>query len=619
VARLNWISGDVAFQPATVDDWSAATLNYPLTTGDHLFVNQGARAELHIGGSAIRINSNSNFGFLNLDDSIVQMSLNEGSLEIRLRQLDRDDAYEIDTPNGAVTLLRAGEYRIDADPARNATMVTVRSGQAQMFQDGNSSLITPHQTAWFHDGGNPEMNTENPRDDFDTFVVSRDRFEDGLPRNSYVPDSMVGYQDLYAYGRWTNDPMYGDVWVPPVTAGWTPYSTGRWAFVEPWGWTWIDEAPWGFAPFHYGRWVSLRGAGWVWIPGERSYRPVYSPALVGFIGGGGFGVSVGWFPLGPREPWIPAWGASRGYVNNVNVMHVRNINVVNVTNVTYVNRQNVTVVSRNDFASARPVRGAEMRLSPGQIQNAQVLGTGPQVVPARGSVAIGASHSAPQFSGRAVVARTPPPPAPVAFEARQQALSQNRGLPLNNNQVQQLRAQQPAAVVNRPAIRSVAPQGVPAQAPPMNRQDMNRPDMNRPGANRPAPSLAPAQPAQTQQAPAQQAPAQQAPARQPMDRMNGRPPNVQQPAPAVYPPNNPPVQARPMQPAERPQPTERQQPIERAQPSERQPQRQQQQQQEQPPAVQRAAPSPAPAAPPAAGAPPNRQGPTKQTKKEEKH
>ena len=514
VARLNWLAGDVAFQPATVDDWSAATLNYPLTTGDHLFVNQRARAELHIGGTAIRLDSSSNFGFLNLTDNLVQMSLNQGSLEIRLRQLDRDDAYEIDTPNGAVTLLRAGEYRIDSDPARNATMVTVRNGQAQMYQDGASVLITPHQTAWFRDAGNPEMQVENPPDDFDAFVLSRDRFEDDLPRNAYVPDSMVGYQDLYAYGRWISDPVYGDVWVPPVGAGWTPYSTGRWAFVEPWGWTWIDEAPWGFAPFHYGRWVSLRGAGWVWIPGARTYRPVYAPALVGFIGGGGFGVSVGWFPLGPREPWVPAWGASRAYINNVNVMHVTNINVVNVTNVTYVNRQNVTVVSQADFASARPVRGAEMRLSPAQIQNAQILGTAPQVVPARASVAIGASRPAPQFSGRAVVARTPPPPAPVAFEARQQALSQNRGLPLNDNQVRQLRAQQPAAVVNRPAIRSVAPRGVPAPAP-----------------------------AQVQPAPVRPAP----------DRMNSMPPNVQ---------------PRPMQPVERaqPQPTERPQPMERQQP-----------------------------------------------------
>ena len=504
VARLNWISGDVAFQPATVDSWSAATLNYPLTTGDHLFVNQAAHAELHIGGSALRLNSNSNFGFLNLSDNIVQMSLNQGSLEIRLRQLDRDDTFEIDTPNGAVTLLRAGEYRVDTDPTRNATMVTVRSGQAQMFQDGNSSLVTPHQTAWFQAGGAPQVNSENPRDDFDAFVLSRDRMEDGLPRNAYLPESMVGYQDLYAYGHWVRDPMYGQVWVPPVGPGWTPYSTGRWAFVEPWGWTWIDEAPWGFAPFHYGRWASLRGVGWAWIPGAPSYRPVYAPALVGFIGGGGFGVSVGWFPLGPREPWIPAWGASRGYVNNVNVMHVTNINVVNATNVTYVNRQNVTVVSQADFAGARPVGAAQLHLSPSQIQSAQVLGTAPQVVPARGSVAIGESRQAPQVSARAVVARTPPPPAPVAFEARQQALTQNKGLPLNSTQVQQLRSRQPAATpVGRPAA---TPTPAPTPAP-MERMN-SRPPNVQPAASQP-------QPAAVQRTPVAPAPAtRQAPTKQ---------------------------------------------------------------------------------------------------------
>ncbi|HWB95590.1 MAG TPA: hypothetical protein VG672_02780, partial [Bryobacteraceae bacterium] len=66
VARLDWFSGDVAFQPATVDDWTNATLNYPLTTGDHLFVNPGGRAEMQIDGNAVRLDSNTNFGFLNL-------------------------------------------------------------------------------------------------------------------------------------------------------------------------------------------------------------------------------------------------------------------------------------------------------------------------------------------------------------------------------------------------------------------------------------------------------------------------------------------------------------------------------------------------------------------------
>ena len=36
VARLNLIDGQVSFQPASLDTWAPATLNYPLTTGDHI-------------------------------------------------------------------------------------------------------------------------------------------------------------------------------------------------------------------------------------------------------------------------------------------------------------------------------------------------------------------------------------------------------------------------------------------------------------------------------------------------------------------------------------------------------------------------------------------------------
>jgi hypothetical protein len=385
-------------------------------------------------------------------------------------------------------------------------MVTVLSGQAQMYQDGNSQLITPHQTAWFGPGSGPQVKSENPRDDFDAFVAARNSTEDGLPRQGYVPESMIGYQDLYAYGHWVNDPVYGQIWIPPVAPGWSPYSTGRWAFVEPWGWTWVDEAPWGFAPFHYGRWAMVRGVGWAWIPGAPSYRPVYAPALVGFIGGGGFGIgiSVGWFPLGPREPWIPAWGASRAYITNVNVMHVTNINVVNVTNINYVNRQNVTVVSQADFAAARPVAAAAIRVTPAQIQAAQVIGSAPPVVPARASVAIGAPRAAPAVSALAVVARTPPPPAPVSFQARQQVLAQNNGLPLRPSQVAQIRTQQPAAVVSRPAVRAIgSPAPGSAAAVPADRMS-SRPPSAQP-VPAPAVQIRPMQTTQPASQPANQA------------------------------------------------------------------------------------------------------------------
>jgi hypothetical protein len=131
VARLSWINGQVSFQPASLDTWTAATLNYPLTTGDHIYTDTGSRAEMHIGPNAIRLNGQTNFGFLNLDDRTVQMRFTAGAMEVRLRALGDQDVYEVDTPNGAISLLRGGDYRIDTDPDRNATMITVIAGEVE--------------------------------------------------------------------------------------------------------------------------------------------------------------------------------------------------------------------------------------------------------------------------------------------------------------------------------------------------------------------------------------------------------------------------------------------------------------------------------------------------------
>ena len=88
VARLNHVEGPVSFQPASVDQWTEATLNYPMTIGDHLYTDEGARAEMHIASTAIRLSSRTNISFLNLDDRTIQIQLTEGALDVRIRKLD---------------------------------------------------------------------------------------------------------------------------------------------------------------------------------------------------------------------------------------------------------------------------------------------------------------------------------------------------------------------------------------------------------------------------------------------------------------------------------------------------------------------------------------------------
>src|SRR5579872_970113 len=64
VARLNFLAGNVAFRPGSVEDWGAATMNYPLTTGDHLYTDEQGGAEMHIGSTAVRLAGSTSFAVL---------------------------------------------------------------------------------------------------------------------------------------------------------------------------------------------------------------------------------------------------------------------------------------------------------------------------------------------------------------------------------------------------------------------------------------------------------------------------------------------------------------------------------------------------------------------------
>jgi hypothetical protein len=468
VARLNYQNGGVSFRPGSVEEWTGATLNYPLTNGDHLWTEAGARSEMHVGSTAIRMDGRTALAILSLDDRTVQLSLTEGSIHVRLRNLAEDEVFEVDTPNAAISLLRPGEYRIDADADAAVTLVSVASGEAEVTGgNGGTFPVRSSQSARIAGVDQPtqELSAAVAPNEFERWAEDRDRHEDRSQSVRYVSRETIGYEDLDDYGVWRDEPDYGWVWAPrTVSAGWAPYRNGRWAWVEPWGWTWVDEAPWGFAPFHYGRWAYTR-VGWVWVPGRSVARPVYAPALVAFVGGPGFGMSVaiggggpvGWFPLGPREIYRPAYHVSDVYVRQVNVTHV-NVTNVNVTNVTYVNQRvngAVTAVSRETFVSARPVYRSTVAVSAREMERAQVVGAAPYA-PRRESVLVGGSISAPpvRYAERAVVVRRAPPPAPVSFRAKEQALDANQGRPLDSNTMNTLRGNAP---VRYPMVRTVAP------------------------------------------------------------------------------------------------------------------------------------------------------------------
>jgi hypothetical protein len=483
VARLNYMSGTVSFRPGTVDEWTAASLNYPLYNGDHLWADRDAHTELHVGSTALRMGPETALAVLNLDDRMVQLSLTGGTLHVRLRYLGDGESFEVDTPNAAVTLLRAGEYRLFVDSDRNLTAVTVRGGDAEVTGGGQAFTIHARESAQFAgfaDNFTSRLDPAPPPDDFEFWCQQRDRREEQSQSVRHVSREMIGYEDLDANGVWSEVPDYGWVWTPRVNAGWAPYREGHWAWVEPWGWTWVDDAPWGFAPFHYGRWANAGGV-WFWVPGTVVARPIYAPALVAFVGGPrasmsiaiGGGSGVAWFPLGPHEVYRPAYRVSEVYVRQVNITHVSVTNI-NVTNVRYVNQNaaSVTVVSHEAFVGARPVRVSQVAVPADVIVQARVVGTTASIAPERSSVmgrpqgTIAAPPS--RFAERAVVVRTAPPPPPVSFAARREALQANPGRPLDPGTAEALRRTQPVrAPMVRQAPMAVRPAPGQSQAPVM--------------------------------------------------------------------------------------------------------------------------------------------------------
>ena len=542
VARLGYMTGGVSFSPAGESDWVRASINRPLTTGDRIWVDSRARAEIQVGGAMVRMSSNTSVSILNLDDRIAQLRLSQGTLNVRVRRLSRNQIFEVATPNLAFTLTQPGEYRISVDRDGYATDIFVRRGQGEAYGDGAAYIIDSRQAYSFTGTGLRDYEYVNaPRfDDFDRWSSDRDRRYENSQSARYVSQDVVGYEDLDTNGNWRVDETYGRVWFPNrVSASWAPYRDGHWAWIDPWGWTWIDDAPWGFAVSHYGRWTNLRGT-WGWVPGPVRERAYYAPALVAFVGGNNFQLrissgnvgGIGWFPLGPREIYRPSYAVSRGYFENVNISNTVINNTIinnyynnsNVTNVVYANQSipgAVVAVPTTVFVQSQSVARAAVPVSRDMVVSAPVMAV-PSVAPTPQSVrgaAVQAGAPPPSMFDRAVVARTAPPPASVGFAAQQQQLIAQPGRPLDAAARKDLRpvAAVPAPVINVVAPAQIAPPTVlpPRVAPAGNAADgRGRSDERRAPGMRGEP-LAPAAVAPPQLVPS-------APAAQPIEQ-RGRP------------------------------------------------------------------------------------------------
>ena len=322
--RLSAADGDVRIWRTEEDGrgaWDRAELNDVVTGGVGVATDNG-RAEVRVGPHAFRLGAGSSGGFSQLDFAGKVFNLERGVLNVRLAPAQQGETVSVVVAGVQVDLAAPGRYRVDAIDGSPLTL-TVFQGQGNVRYGTNSVAVGGGQALSLTQSNmsfGSAMSTE-----LDAWAFERDERFQQVQSARFVSPYMTGYEELDAHGDWIADGSYGTVWLPrAVPVGWAPYRFGRWRWVSPWGWTWVDAAPWGYAPFHYGRWVMVGGR-WGWWPGNFVARPVWAPALVGFVGTGGASVSigfggpvVGWYPLAPWHPYRPHYRTNTTYVTVIN-------------------------------------------------------------------------------------------------------------------------------------------------------------------------------------------------------------------------------------------------------------------------------------------------------------
>ena len=320
VGRVSLLAGSATLTDMNSGQSQPAVVNWPITGEQNIATGPVSRVEVRIGSLALRLDGNTDVDFVRIDDETIEVVVQRGGVALHVRNRDTLGEIDLTTPRERVVLDDVGRYRLDVDRTPGLTSLTVATGFAQILTAGSAVSVAAGHRADASGEPEPSFQILTPRADaFDDWVAPLDRRDDALRSARYMSAETTGIESLDDYGQWRTAPEYGQIWFPAsVQAGWVPYRFGRWIWVAPWGWTWVDEAPWGFAPFHYGRWVALNGL-WGWVPGAYVALPVYAPCLVAWHGGG---QTVGWFPLGPRDVYVPAHHASRRYVETVNLQSV---------------------------------------------------------------------------------------------------------------------------------------------------------------------------------------------------------------------------------------------------------------------------------------------------------
>src|SRR5207244_1853701 len=328
VGRLSYLSGSVSFRPGDVDDWTDATINYPLHNGAHLWTDSDARAA-------------------------TSVTVRRGEAEVTAS----GSAFPVHPEQTAMVVGGDSPTYDVRDAIRSDDWEDWCASRDRRWDDARSSRYVSRDVIGYEDlDDNGEWRTT----------------PDYGP--VWVPRTVAAGWAPYRYGHWAWVEPWGWTWIDDAPWGFAPFHYGRWVYVGN-GWAWVP-----------GRVVArpVYAPALVVFVGGRNWS-----VAIGAGGGGGvawFPLA----PEEPYYPAYHVSNTYVRNVN-LTTVNVTNINVtnVNVTNINYRNRRApdaVTVVSHDAFVQSRPVNRSVIAVARDRLDQARVVGFAARVTPTRQSV-----------------------------------------------------------------------------------------------------------------------------------------------------------------------------------------------------------------------------------------
>ncbi len=390
--RVSFDAGGTLVKGSQESDWSSASVNTLVLTGDTLWVDNGGTSEVEFsGGTFLRMADGSKAEVVDMPPNatlrgwigsfyIQRLSRSSGSMVFytpaAIIEIDNDASVRVDIVNEGVTTVSTRWGR--------ATVRTEAGGQVEAHA-GRRVFVEAGMLP-----SEPTPYDRTSEDEFDRWNRERAEFlatgGSTTPASVPISNDTLGVSDLDRYGEW----VYIDktpYWRPTVVVDYTPYHNGYWNYVGNVGNVWVGNYPFCYVTSHYGYWDYNRTYGWVWgyrpqwspawcatvqygdyfvwAPVNRYYRPVYPSTSAYFnVGGVSFGYlgtsycHVNSLYMGPSYVYYTNNDPFRRYCDNPNI-------TINIWNINTGDRRphvrvpyNDSVTTVRDYTPRRQIRGA---------------------------------------------------------------------------------------------------------------------------------------------------------------------------------------------------------------------------------------------------------------------